>query len=156
MGNDGYIPPFTVNARIINYVADINELVTKLSLSNRLNDNLKLRRLNRLRSITSSLAIENNTLSLEQITDIINGKTVIGPQKDIQEAKNAFDAYEQLPYYDRYSIADLLKAHGIMMHLVNDDAGHFRKKRCRSLLIKRTRSYGSACGQCSVSDQRSS
>ncbi len=80
----------------------------------------------RLRSIHSSLAIENNTLSLEQITDIIDGKGVLGNPREIQEVRNAFECYDFMPSADPNSIDDLLRIHGIMMRYLADDAGRFR------------------------------
>lgn len=128
MDKDSYKPPFTISARSINYVAEINELVMKLSLSDAFSKNPKLRRMNRIKSIKSSLSIENNSLTIEQVSDVIAGKRVIGPRKDIQEAKNAFEAYELIPELDPYSVEDLLVAHGKMMQIIKDDAGHFRSK----------------------------
>jgi Fic family protein len=72
---------------------------------------LRLRKINRLRSIQSSLAIENNTLTLGQVTDIIEGKQVLGLPHEIQEVKNAYRAYEYLLEYDPYKVKDFLKAH---------------------------------------------
>ena len=86
-----------------------------------------LRRNNRIKSIHSSLAIEANSLSLGQVKDVIAGKTVIGPQKEIQEVKNAYNAYEMINSIDAYSIKDLKKIHGIMTYLTVDDSGKFRK-----------------------------
>jgi Fic family protein len=85
-----------------------------------------LRRGNRLKSIQASLAIENNTLSLEQVTAIINGKGVLGHPREIQEVKNAFAAYEMLEKLDPVSSADLLKAYGVLMSALVDEAGQFR------------------------------
>ena len=83
-----YIPPFKVTDEIMNYVIEIAEMVGRLSAST---DNLptpKLRKQNRIKTIQSSLAIENNSLSIEQVTDIINGKKVFGPLDEIKEVKN--------------------------------------------------------------------
>ena len=86
----------------------------------------ELRRKSRIRSIHSSLAIENNQLSLFQVEDVINGKMVIGEQKDIQEVKNAYEAYEQIDKVNPYSVDDLKKIHGILTFLIEKDAGKFR------------------------------
>ena len=86
----------------------------------------ELRRKTRIRSIHSSLAIENNQLSLFQVEDVINGKKVIGEQKDIQEVKNAYKAYEQIDKMNPYSVEDLKKIHGILTFLIEKDSGKFR------------------------------
>lgn len=88
----------------------------KLSNVNDLERLPRLRRVNRIKSIQSSLAIENNTLSLEQVTDVLNGKRVLGPQDDILAVKNAFAVYKILPELDPFSLEDLKKAHGVMMN----------------------------------------
>lgn len=85
-----------------------------------------LRRNNRIRSIHSSLAIEANSLSLEQVRDVIDGHAVLGPPKEIREIKNAYDAYEQLPTIDPYQMRELLRIHGIMTKGLILDAGSFR------------------------------
>ena len=86
-----------------------------------------LRRNNRIRSIHSSLAIEANSLSLEQVKDVIDGKVVIGLKEEIQEVKNAYNAYKMVRNVNPYSIEDLKKVHGIMTYLVNEESGEFRK-----------------------------
>ena len=85
-----------------------------------------LRRNNRIRSIHSSLLIEANSLSLEQVKDVIKGKAVIGLQKDIQEVKNAYKAYEMIEEFDGYNEKDLLKAHGILTYLLDSESGKYR------------------------------
>ncbi|MBE6523071.1 MAG: Fic family protein [Thermoplasmata archaeon] len=91
-----------------------------------LNRNLKLRKKNRVRSIQSSLQIEANSMTVEQVTDIMNGKKVLGPPRNIKEVKNAIEAYKLLPELDPYSIKDLLRTHGIMMADLTDQSGMFR------------------------------
>jgi len=86
-----------------------------------------LRRNNRIRSIHSSLAIEANSLSFDQVKDIIDGKKVIGPQDEIQEVKNAYEAYKLIKEVNQYSIKDLKKVHGVMTYLTVDESGEFRK-----------------------------
>ena len=86
-----------------------------------------LRRNNRIHSIHSSLAIEANSLSFNQVKDVINGKLVLGDQKEIQEVKNAYKAYEMIKESDPYSIEDLLKIHGVMTFLTVEESGVFRK-----------------------------
>ncbi|MCD8223711.1 MAG: Fic family protein [Clostridiales bacterium] len=113
---------------ITNLVIEIAELAGRISLSNDLSKNLTLRRENRIRSIHSSLAIEQNRLSMEQVSDIIEGKRVLGPPQDIREVKNAYEAYEMLAQLDPYFVRDLLKAHRIMMSDLVSEAGGFRSK----------------------------
>ena len=107
-------PPFEITNTIINYVVEIAELVGRLASSKQLSTNPTLRRTNRIRTIHGSLAIEQNTLSLEQVTAVLNGKQVLAPPKDIAEVKNAYEIYERLEELDPYSVDDLLTAHSIM------------------------------------------
>ena len=107
-------PPFEITNQMIDGVAEIAELVGKLDLDHRLTANPTLRRSNRIRTIHGSLAIEQNTLSLEQVTAVLNGKHVLAPPKDIAEVKNTYEIYERLDELDPYSVEDLLTAHGIL------------------------------------------
>ncbi len=118
------IPPFTISDNMLNYIVDISQKIGQLQVQYDMQ--LHLRKDNRLRSIQSSLAIENNTLSLEQVTDIINGKRVLGAPKEIQEVKNAYDAYEYIDKLDPYNIDDFLLAHRLMTNKLVDEAGKFR------------------------------
>ena len=120
-------PPFTITNAMIDAVAEIAELVGKIFVSN-LSNSPTLRRTNRIRTIYGSLAIEQNTLSLEQVTAVLNGKRVLAPPKDIAEVKNAYEIYERLDELDPYSIHDLLMAHGMMMHGLIEEAGEFRSR----------------------------
>lgn len=88
---------------------------------------LRLRRLNRIRTIQGSLAIEGNTLSEEQITAVLDGKRVIAPPREIQEARNAIRAYDELENWQPERESDLLAAHGLLMAGLLDDAGHYRR-----------------------------
>ena len=90
-------------------------------------DSLKLRRANKIKNIQSSLAIEGNTLSVKQVTDILNGKRVVAPLREIQEVKNAIAAYDIFPELDTFSVADLLKVHNVMMTALIDEPDKFRK-----------------------------
>ncbi len=121
-----YKPPFTLTNKMLEYVSSIMEKIGKLDYSN-LNKMPVLRRNNKIKSIHSSLAIEANSLSLNQVKDVIANKLVIGPKKEIQEVKNAYKAYEMIKEFDPYSLEDLKKAHGIMTFLTVDDSGSFRK-----------------------------
>ena len=123
-----YNPPFEVNNEVLSLVAKIAELGGKASVSAELDRNPTLCRENRIKTIHGSLAIEQNTLSLEQVTSVINGKAVLAPPKDIEEVKNAFEIYEVLDTLSPYSIDDLLKAHGVLMRGLIDGAGEFRTK----------------------------
>ena len=122
-----YVPPFTITNKMLDYVSSIMEKIGKLDNYNNFNKMPILRRNNRIKSIHSSLAIEANSLSLDQVKDVINGKTVIGPQKEIQEVKNAYNAYEMINKVDAYSIKDLKKVHGVMTYLTVQESGEFRK-----------------------------
>ena len=121
-------PPFEITNPMIDRVAEIAELVGKLSASSFLSTNPTLRRSNRIRTIHGSLAIEQNTLSLEQVTAVLNGKHVLAPPKDIAEVKNAYEIYERLEELDPYSVDDLLTAHGIMTRGLVEESGMFRTR----------------------------
>lgn len=121
-------PPFEITNQTIDYVAEIAELVGKLSAASALSTNPTLRRSNRIRTIHGSLAIEQNTLSLEQVTAVLNGKHVLAPSKDIAEVKNAYEIYERLDRLDPYSIDDLLLAHGILTRGLVEESGVFRTR----------------------------
>lgn len=121
-----YSPPFQMTDEIMNLVAEISELVGIVSVDGQFTPDPKLRRENRIKSIYSSLAIEQNTLSLDQVTAVIDGKRVLGPPKDIREVQNAYEAYERLSELDPESMEDLLLAHRMMMQDLVPDAGCFR------------------------------
>ena len=121
-------PPFEITNQMIDYVAEIAELVGKLSAVSSFSANPMLRRSNRIRTIHGSLAIEQNTLSLEQVTAVLNGKHVLAPPKDIAEVKNAYEIYERLDELDPYSVDDLLTAHGIMTRGLVEESGMFRTR----------------------------
>ena len=121
-------PPFEITNQMIDYVAEIAELVGKLSAVSSLSTNPTLRRSNRIRTIHGSLAIEQNTLSLEQVTAVLNGKHVLAPPKAIAEVKNAYEIYERLDELDPYSVDDLLIAHGIMTRGLVEESGIFRTR----------------------------
>ena len=119
-------PPYKITNKMLNYVSDIMKKIGETNYFESLNRYPELRRKSRIKSIHSSLAIENNQLSLFQVEDVINGKPVIGEQKDIQEVKNAYEAYEQIDKVNPYSVDDLKKIHGILTFLIEKDAGKFR------------------------------
>lgn len=121
-----YQPLYTITNQILAYVSSISEKIGNISATHNLESKTHLRRNNRIRSIHSSLKIEANSLSLGQVRDVINGKIVLGKQKEIQEVKNAFDAYERIKEIDPYDIEELKKSHGIMTKYVVDISGEFR------------------------------
>ena len=123
---DKYVPPYDITEEMLELTSEIAEDLGKLSNVNDLERLPRLRRVNRIKSVQSSLAIENNTLSLEQVTDVLNGKRVLGPQDDILAVKNAFAAYKMLPGLDPFSLDDLKKAHGAMMNGLAEGAGELR------------------------------
>ena len=119
-------PPFEITNSILDKVAQIAELIGQVNAASGLSANPTLRRTNRIRTIYSSLAIEQNTLSLEQVTAVLNGKHVLAPPKDIAEVKNAYEIYESLDTLDPYSVDHLLNAHGIMTKGLIQESGCFR------------------------------
>lgn len=119
-------PPFEITTAILDDIAEIAELVGHVNASQDLSANPTLRRTNRIRTIYSSLAIEQNTLSLDQVTAVLNGKRVIAPPKDIAEVKNAYEIYEMMESLNPYSVDDLLSAHGVMTRGLVDESGCFR------------------------------
>ena len=121
-------PPFKITNDILNLVYEIGELVGKISAEKEFEKNLTLRKENRIKTIYSSLAIEQNTLTLEQVTDVINGKRVLAPLKDIKEVQNAYEIYERLEELNENSMKDLLLAHKIMTSELIKESGRFRSK----------------------------
>ena len=121
-------PPFEITNQIIDSVAEIAELVGRLTTVSPLSTSPTLRRINRIRTIHGSLAIEQNTLSLEQVTAVLNGRRVLAPPKDIAEVKNAYEIYERLEELNPYSVDDLLMAHGIMTRGLVEESGVFRSR----------------------------
>ena len=123
---DKYIPPFEITNRMFELAAQIMEQLGKLSNVNELERLPRLRKVSRIKSIHSSLAIENNTLSIKQVTDVIEGKRVLGPADDILAVKNAFAAYKELENIDAFSLADFQKVHAIMMNGLVTESGMLR------------------------------
>lgn len=121
-----YIPPYQITPAILNRVADISERLGRWSASHNNSLSPHLRRDNRIKTIQASLAIENNTLSLEQVTAVLDGKRVLGLPHEIQEVRNAFIAYEKLNDWQAHNINHLLAAHHALMKGLLDDAGQFR------------------------------
>ena len=122
-----YKSPFTITNEILAYVSSISEKLGRISAISNLESKPHLRRNNRIKSIHSSLKIEANSLSLGQVRDVINGKTVLGEQKEIQEVKNAYAAYERFSEIQPFSIKSLKLFHGIMTKYVVEESGDFRR-----------------------------
>ena len=122
-----YQPPITITPAIASLLAETAERIGRLSVQHETEQALRLRRINRIRTIHGSLAIEGNTLSEEQITAILDGKHVLAPPREIQEVHNALAAYDQLPHWQPQHKHDLLAAHGIIMKGLLEDAGHYRR-----------------------------
>lgn len=122
----GYKPPFTITNEILSYTSSVSEKIGNLTAIGNMDAKPHLRRNNRIKSIHSSLKIEANSLSLGQVRDVIDGRTVLGEQKEIQEVKNAYTAYEHFSEIDPYSIDDLKKFHGMMTKYIVEESGVFR------------------------------
>jgi Fic family protein len=129
-------PPFTITPTVLTLVAEIAGEVGRLGALAGQGNVPQLRRENRIKSIHASLAIENNTLTLDQVTAVIAGKRVLGKPSEIQEVKNTFAAYEAMAEWNPHSVKDLLAAHRLLMSGLVDAAGRFR-----------TRSVGIAQGE---------
>ena len=123
---DKYEPPFVITNEVLNIVSEIMEMIGKIDTLDDLNRFPVLRKQNRVRSIQSSCSIEANSLSLGQVQDIINGKDVVGPEKDIIEIKNAIKAYGEMEAINPFSIKELKRVHGIIGKDVVGNAGEFR------------------------------
>ena len=121
-------PPFEINERIMADVIEIAELVGRVSVTDKISMNPTLRRTNRIQTIYSSLAIEQNTLDIEQVTAVLSGKRVIASPKDIAEVQNAYEIYDNMDKLNPYSIDDLLKAHSVMERGLLNEAGEFRSR----------------------------
>lgn len=121
-----YKPPFTITNKILSYVSSISEKIGRITATSNLEAKPHLRRNNKIKSIHSSLKIEANSLTLGQVRDVINGKTVLGEQKEIQEVRNAYAAYERLSEIDPYNIQHLKQFHGIMTKYLVEESGKFR------------------------------
>ena len=120
-------PPFTISVKTADYLVKIAEIVTRLEYGTNFHRDVKLHRKNRVRSVYSSLAIEGSTLSLDEVTDVIEGKLVAGKQTEIKEVKNAYEAYDKVMAFDPYSVKDFLKAHKLMTDGLVEESGAFRK-----------------------------
>ena len=127
MPRSRYQPPFTLTSEIVTLVANIAEQVGRLNAQPDSGLDLRLRRINRIRTVTGSLAIEGSTLTEEQITAILEGKTVLAPPRELQEARNALAAYERLTEWNALDEGDLLAAHRQLMLGLLDHPGTYRR-----------------------------
>ncbi len=123
---ENYQPPYTITPVIVNLVAEIGETIGRYTVLAEQNLTPRLRRENRIRTIQASLAIENNTLTLEQVTAVVEGKRVLGHPREIQEVRNAFATYEAMEEWQASSENDLLTAHELLMHGLVDETGRYR------------------------------
>lgn len=121
-----YIPPFNITTAIVSLIAEISQMIGRLSALEEATQIIRLRRINRIRTIQGSLAIEGNTLSVAQITAILEGKRIIAPPREIQEVRNAVQAYERLDQWQPDVKDDLLDAHRVLMTALLDHPGSFR------------------------------
>jgi Fic family protein len=119
-------PLYTITVKAADYLTKIAESVTRLEYGTGFKRDIKLHRKNRVRSIYSSLAIEGNTLSLDEVEGVIEGKLVAGKQTEIKEVKNAYEAYDKILTFDPYAVKDFLKAHKLMTDGLIKESGKFR------------------------------
>lgn len=125
--NNEYSPPFSITNQMVSYVSSISDKIGRISVSKELENKPHLRRSNQIKSIHSSLKIEANSLSIDEVQDVIDGKTVLGQKKDIQEVKNAYDAYQKIASINPYDLAELKHFHGIMTRYLINESGVFRR-----------------------------
>ena len=123
---DRYQPPFEITNEMLLYVSSISEKLGQMSVMAGMVSKPHLRKNNRIKSIHSSLKIEANSLSFGQVRDVINGRLVLGEQREIQEVKNAYDAYEQVSEVNPFDLEDLKRLHGVMTKYLEHESGTFR------------------------------
>lgn len=129
LSNDSIMkPPYKITPLVLSKIASISEKVGEVKTAYLLQPPTELRKRNRIKTIQSSLEIEGNTMTEEQITALINNKRVLAPEKDILEVRNAIITYEQLDVFKPYNLNSLLKAHKLLMHGLVDNAGKLRGK----------------------------
>lgn len=121
-------PPYQVTTKILEQISSISEKVGEINAAYLYKPPAELRKKNRIKTIQSSLEIEGNSLSLDQVSAILDNKKVIAPKKDILEVKNAIKAYENIDSYNPTSLTSFCKAHGILMNGLIDNAGKIRTK----------------------------
>ena len=121
-------PPYQVTTKIVRLISSISEKIGEINAAYLYKPPTELRKKNRIKTIQSSLEIEGNSLSLDQVTAILDNKKVIAPKKDILEVKNAIKAYENFDSFNPTSITSFLKAHGILMTGLIENPGKIRTK----------------------------
>ncbi|MCW3806537.1 Fic family protein [Plebeiibacterium marinum] len=121
-------PPYNITGKILKLVASISEKIGEVNSVHLNKPPTELRKKNRIKSIHSSLEIEGNTLSIEQITAIVENKRVIGPKKDILEVKNAIAVYDYLDNLNPYNFESFCEAHGMLMNGLVESTGKLRSK----------------------------
>lgn len=122
-----YKPPYNITEKMLNYVSSISNKLGQIEVYHNLDSKPHLRRSNKIKSVHASLKIEANSLTIGQTKEVIDGRSVLGPQREIQEVKNAYQAYGMIGKVNPYELDDLKKVHGVMGHLLTDDAGSFRR-----------------------------
>lgn len=122
------MPPYDITSEILRLVSAISEKIGEINASFLDRQSPQLRKQNRIKTIHSSLGIEGNTLSEEQITALIENKRVVGPQKDVTEVLNAIEVYDNLQNYDPTTEKSFLSAHKILMKGLLKDAGKYRRQ----------------------------
>jgi Fic family protein len=121
-------PPYKITTRILELIASISEKIGEVNAAYLYKPPTELRKKNRIKTIQSSLEIEGNSLSLDQVTAILDNKRIIAPKKDILEVKNAIKAYENLDSYNHTSLTSFCKAHATLMNGLIENAGKIRTK----------------------------
>ena len=122
-----YKPPFSISDKTIDLIGEISAQMERFAIRMEQEDGLLLRKINRIKTIQGSLAIEGNTLGADQITAILEGKLVMGSMREIQEARNALKTYDAFTTFEAYKQADLLRAHGLLMESLVDNPGKYRR-----------------------------
>jgi Fic family protein len=123
-----YIPPYELNSQILNLATKITEKLTRLEMTINKKRNLYLRKISKIKSVNSSCGIEANTLTEEEVLTIINGKTVLAPQNEITEVKNAYNSYSNINNFDPYNVNSFLKAHKLLTNGLVQESGQFRSR----------------------------
>lgn len=123
--------PYEITSRILNLISSISEKIGEVKSARLIKPLTELRKRNRIKTIQSSLEIEGNSLTVEQITDLIDNKRVLAPLKDIGEVKNAIEVYSKLDKFNAYDLDSLCNAHGILMNGLINNAGKLRRTSVR-------------------------
>lgn len=121
-------PPYSITPEIVHLIAGISEAIGRIRTAHLYKQPAELRKKNRIKTIQSSLQIEGNTLSIDQVTDVLENKRVLAPQKDILEVKNAIEAYDKINEFSPFGLTSFTSAHAILMKGLQERSGHFRSK----------------------------